>query len=164
LLWLLLLLLLLLQVLFKQGEDGRRLEPLEEVALEVDAAQVGTLIEALTARRGELKEVGPVAHAFGSSSSTDSGSGTGTDGGSSSGSERQRLVFEVPARGMIGFKSFFAGVTRGEGLMTRAFARYALRSAVLRLPILCCTPPSSSKHTTMCLFCVSWIRSDVMAL
>ncbi|WIA29502.1 hypothetical protein OEZ86_012003 [Tetradesmus obliquus] len=119
------------QVLLRE-ENGRRLEPLEEVVLEVDGPQVGTIIEALTGRKGELLEVTPVAHGFGaaaadssSSSAAQQQSSSSSEGSGSVGSiERQRLVFEVPARGMIGFKTFFAGFTRGEGLMQRAFARY----------------------------------------
>lgn len=47
-------------------------------------------------------------------------------------------MFEVPARGLIGFKSLFASITRGEGLMQRAFSRYAMpaRPSVLLLLLL----------------------------
>jgi predicted membrane GTPase involved in stress response len=95
--------------------------------------QVGTIIELLTARKAELLEVDQVDQGFGSAAAADtadssSSSSGGVAGGSgsssgSSGSNRQRLVFEVPARGMIGFKSLFASITRGEGLMQRSFAR-----------------------------------------
>lgn len=36
---------------------------------------------------------------------------------------KQRLVFECPSRGLIGFRSAFAGITRGTGALHRAFAR-----------------------------------------
>jgi len=100
--------------------------------------QVGNIIELLTARKGELLEVDQVDQGFGAAAhnpdtqadGTSSSSGaaaagaTSSSGGSgSSSSSRQRLVFEVPARGMIGFKSLFASITRGEGLMQRAFSR-----------------------------------------
>jgi predicted membrane GTPase involved in stress response len=95
--------------------------------------QVGAIIEALIARKGELLEVTPVEHGFGAAATSSSSSETEPHSSSSSSSsegsgsvgsvDRQRLVFEVPARGMIGFKTFFAGITRGEGLMQRAFAR-----------------------------------------
>lgn len=91
-------------------------------------AQVGTIIEALTARKGDLLEVASVAHGFGaaadssSSSRMDSFADSSTSS-SAGGAARQRLVFEVPARCMIGFKSLFAGVTRGEGVMQRSFSR-----------------------------------------
>lgn len=62
-------------------------------------------------------EVAQVEAGFGGAAQDSDAAG----GGSSSG--RQRLVFEVPARGMIGFKSLFANITRGEGLLQRSFAR-----------------------------------------
>lgn len=37
---------------------------------------------------------------------------------------KQRLTFVMPSRGMIGFKTVFVNITRGEGLMSRAFLRY----------------------------------------
>lgn len=37
---------------------------------------------------------------------------------------KQRLVFEAPSRGLIGFRSAFATLTRGTGILHRAFARY----------------------------------------
>lgn len=104
--------------------------------------QVGTIIEMLTGRKAELLEVDQVDQGFGaapsnpdaassadnSSSSSPAAAGAGGGGGGNgsgvlSSSSRQRLLFEVPARGMIGFKSLFASITRGEGLMQRAFAR-----------------------------------------
>jgi GTP-binding protein len=112
-------------------EGQQRLEPLEEVTLEVADSQAGAIIEALTARRGDLQEMGPanaVVHSPDNSSSSEGGDaggsaagGGGGGGGSTLG--RTRLVFEVPSRGMIGFKAFFAELTRGEGLLQRAFAR-----------------------------------------
>jgi GTP-binding protein len=90
------------QVLLRQGEQGQRLEPLEELVCEVEEAHSGELIEAVTLRRGELLEMGPAAGAEG----------------------RQRLVFEAPARGLIGFRTAFSAVTRGSGLLHRAFSRW----------------------------------------
>lgn len=92
--------------------------------------QVGTIIELLTARKGDLLEVDQVDQGCGAAvqdtgaaaeDSSPAGAGSGSSG---SGSNRQRLVFEVPARGLIGFKSIFASITRGEGLMQRAFSRW----------------------------------------
>ncbi|GBF91897.1 hypothetical protein Rsub_05002 [Raphidocelis subcapitata] len=90
-------------VVFRE-EEGRRLEPIEEVVAEVNDDHAGAVIEALGLRRGELTEMAPA--------------------GGPSGGGRQRLAFEVPARGMIGFRSIFSGLTRGEGVLQRAFARY----------------------------------------
>ena len=38
--------------------------------------------------------------------------------------DKQRLEFLVPSRGMIGFKTVFVNITRGEGIMARSFAGY----------------------------------------
>lgn len=83
-------------------EAGRKLEPLEEVTLEVADEHAGPCIATISLRKGVLQEMCPV----------------GVEG-----SGKQRLVFEVPSRGMIGFKSVFSSLTRGEGLMQRAFCR-----------------------------------------
>jgi hypothetical protein len=53
------------------------------------------------------------------------------------GEGRQRLVFEAPARGLIGFRAAFAAVTRGTGVLHRAFSRWgacAARAPCLRRP------------------------------
>lgn len=72
-------------------------------------------------------EVDQVEQGFGSAvQDTDAAADSSSPAGAgtiSSGNNRRRLVFEVPARGMIGFKSLFASITRGEGLMQRAFSR-----------------------------------------
>jgi len=57
--------------------------------------------QALTMRKGELREMVPLE----------------VEG-------KQRLVFQAPSRGLIGFRSAFATLTRGTGLMHRAFAAY----------------------------------------
>eukprot|EP00887_Chlorella_sp_A99_P000494 scaffold17.g494.t1 len=89
------------RVVLREGEGGQKLEPLEEVVCEVEDAHAGEVIEALTLRRGDLLEMVPLE----------------TEG-------KQRLVFESPSRGLIGFRSQFATLTRGTGLLHRAFARY----------------------------------------
>ena len=61
----------------------------------------GLWAQALTMRKGELREMLPLE----------------VEG-------KQRLVFEAPSRGLIGFRSAFATLTRGTGLMHRAFAAY----------------------------------------
>ncbi|KAL4439803.1 hypothetical protein ABPG75_002804 [Micractinium tetrahymenae] len=82
-------------------ENGQRQEPLEEVVCEVEDAHAGEVIEAVTLRKGELVEMSPLE----------------SEG-------KQRLVFEAPSRGLIGFRSAFAAITRGTGVLHRAFARY----------------------------------------
>jgi hypothetical protein len=60
------------------------------------------LAQAMSVRKGELREMLPLGDAEG----------------------RQRLVFEAPSRGLIGFRSAFATLTRGTGILHRAFAAY----------------------------------------
>lgn len=90
------------KVLMKCGDDGETLEPIEELVCEVDESHAGDVIEAATARRGELLEMGPAAGAEG----------------------RLRLVFEAPARTLVGFVSAFVAATRGSGILHRAFSKW----------------------------------------
>jgi len=85
------------QVIFRE-EDGQRLEPLEEVTIDVDDDHAGTVIEKLTGpRRGDLVDMRQV-------------------GG------KTRIVAHVPARGLIGYHGEFLTDTRGTGVMNRVFA------------------------------------------
>ena len=68
----------------------------------VEEGHAGEVIEAVTMRKGELIEMGPAAAAEG----------------------RQRLVFEAPARGLIGFHTLFATLTKGSGIVHSAFSRW----------------------------------------
>ena len=85
------------QVLFRE-EDGQRLEPVEEVTIDVDDDYTGTVIEKLTStRRGELLEMKPA------------------------GAGKTRIVAHVPSRGLIGYHGEFLTDTRGTGVMNRIF-------------------------------------------
>ncbi|PNW74376.1 hypothetical protein CHLRE_13g606000v5 [Chlamydomonas reinhardtii] len=90
------------QVLLRRGEGGQVLEPLEEVMVEVADELAGSVIEALSLRKAELSDMTPMP-------------GTG----------KQRLTFVAPSRGLIGFKSVFVNLTRGEGILNRVFLQYA---------------------------------------
>lgn len=97
------------QVLLRRDEDsGQVLEPLEEVMLEVADEVAGAVIEAVSLRRGELTDMTPLG---------DTG--------------KQRLTFIAPSRGLIGFKSVFVHLTRGEGIMSRQFLRYGTHKGAL---------------------------------
>jgi len=82
-------------------ETGQRQEPVEEVVVDVDEDYSGSVIEAITTRKGELKEMRP------------------------SGAGKTRLVFEAPSRGLIGYFGDFLTATRGTGIMNRVFSHYA---------------------------------------
>ncbi len=82
-------------------ETGQRLEPIEEVVIDVDEEYSGTVVEKISARKGEMLEMRP------------------------SGSGKQRLTFHVPSRALIGYHGEFLTDTRGTGIMNRLFHGYA---------------------------------------
>jgi GTP-binding protein len=85
------------QVLFRE-EDGQRVEPVEEVTIDVDDEYTGAVIEKLTGpRKGELSEMKPA------------------------GAGKTRIVAQVPSRGLIGYHGEFLTDTRGTGVLNRVF-------------------------------------------
>ncbi len=90
------------RVLFESDpETGARLEPIEEVLIDVDDVFTGVVVEKLGARRGELNDM------------------------RASGGGKTRLAFFAPTRGLIGYHGEFLGDTRGTGVMSRLFHGYA---------------------------------------
>ena len=90
------------QVLFKShAETGKRLEPIEEVIVDVDEEHSGIVVQKLSERRGDLMEMRP------------------------SGGGRLRLVLHVPTRGLIGYQGELLTDTRGTAVMNRLFHGYA---------------------------------------
>ncbi|WP_295531280.1 translational GTPase TypA [uncultured Thioclava sp.] len=89
------------RVIFRE-EDGQRLEPIEEVIVDVDDEYSGVVIEKLTSsRKGELTEMRPA--------------GVG----------KTRIVALVPSRGLIGYQGEFMTDTRGNGVLNRIFHSWA---------------------------------------
>ncbi len=89
------------QVLFRE-EDGQRLEPIEEVTIDVDDEYSGSVIEKITgARKGELAEMRPA------------------------GAGKTRIIAHVPSRGLIGYHGEFLTDTRGTGVLNRVFHGWA---------------------------------------
>ena len=86
------------RVLFKEI-DGQRHEPLEQVVIDVPEAAVGSVMEKLGSRKGEIVEMVPVGN-------------------------RMKLTFLVPSRGLFGYRSEFLSDTRGEGIMSSIFDCY----------------------------------------
>lgn len=90
------------RVVYREDPDtGKRLEPIEEVVIDVDEAFSGVVVEKLSARRSELIEMRP------------------------SGGGKQRLMFHAPSRALIGYHGEFLTDTRGTGVMHRLFYGYA---------------------------------------
>jgi GTP-binding protein len=79
---------------------GQRLEPIEEVVVDVDEDYVGVVVEKLGQRRGEMTDMRP------------------------SGGGKTRVTFTAPSRGLIGYHGEFLSDTRGTGVMNRLFDRY----------------------------------------
>ncbi len=79
---------------------GARLEPLEEVIVDVDDDHVGTVVESLGRRSGEMSDMRP------------------------SGGGKTRIGFIAPSRGLIGFLGVLMNDTRGTGVMSRVFHGY----------------------------------------
>ncbi len=89
------------QVLLRE-EDGQRLEPIEEVTIDVDDEYSGAVIEKVTgARKGELVEMRPA------------------------GAGKTRIIAHVPSRGLIGYHGEFLTDTRGTGVLNRVFHGWA---------------------------------------
>jgi len=88
-------------VLRIDASTGRRLEPIEEVIIDVDEEHSGIVVQKLAERRGELKEMRP------------------------SGGGRLRLVFHAPTRGLIGYQGELLTDTRGTAVMNRLFHGWA---------------------------------------
>ena len=79
---------------------GQRLEPIEEVVIDVDDAYTGVVVEQISLRKGEMQDMRP------------------------SGAGKTRLVFHAPSRGLIGYHGEFLTDTRGTGVMNRLFHAY----------------------------------------
>jgi GTP-binding protein len=89
------------RVLFRTDPaSGRRLEPVEEVVVDVDAEFAGIVVDKLARRRGEMQAMRP------------------------SGGGKLRLVFLAPTRGLVGYHGEFLTDTRGTGVMSRVFHGY----------------------------------------
>ena len=87
-------------VLYKEV-DGQRHEPMETVTIDVPEESTGVVIEKLSSRKGEMLEM------------------------QLSQSGYNRLVFSIPARGLIGYRSEFLTDTKGSGIMNTLFDGYA---------------------------------------
>ncbi|WP_191059067.1 translational GTPase TypA [Geminicoccus harenae] len=85
------------RVLMQIDENGQKLEPIEEVTIDVDEEYSGIVVEKLTQRRSELKDMRPA------------------------GAGKQRLVFHSPSRALIGYLGEFLTDTRGTGVLNRIF-------------------------------------------
>lgn len=96
------------EILFHRDAEGKLLEPIEHVVIDVPAEYSGNVIESLGRRRGEMLSMLPVGSTV-------------------------RIEFSVPARGLLGFRTEFMTLTRGEGVLHHTFAGYeAYRGDIAR--------------------------------
>ena len=85
--------------------DGKLCEPIERVQIEIPEEHTGSVIESLASRHGEMVDM--------------INNGTGT----------VRLIFQVPARGLIGYTTEFLTMTRGYGILNHTFDSYQPKSS-----------------------------------
>lgn len=88
------------EVLYKTDENGKRLEPMELVYVDVPEEFSGTVIEKLSMRKGELQNMGAASGGY------------------------TRLEFSIPARGLIGYRGEFLTDTKGNGIINSVFDGY----------------------------------------
>ncbi len=88
------------EVIYKKTEDGKILEPIELLMIEVPEEYVGAVMERLGTRKAEIKNMGT------------------REGGTS------HLEFLIPARGLLGYRSQFMTDTNGNGIMNHVFNSY----------------------------------------
>jgi GTP-binding protein len=86
------------RVLIKQI-NGQKQEPVEELTIDLPSEMAGTAIEAVSKRKGEMKNMEPIG-------------------------DRTRIEFEIPSRGIIGLRSFMLTATQGEAIMAHRFKEY----------------------------------------
>jgi GTP-binding protein len=82
-------------------ENGKTMEPMEKVSLDIPEDKVGTVTEKLSARKGKMTNL------------------------QNHGSGRVNMEFSIPSRGLIGFRSQFMTDTRGAGIMNKLFDGFA---------------------------------------
>jgi GTP-binding protein len=89
------------RVVFRTDEEtGEKLEPIEDVVIDVDDDFTGVVIEKLSQRKAELKDMRP------------------------SGAGKTRLTLQAPSRSLIGYQGEFLTDTRGSGVLNRVFSHY----------------------------------------
>lgn len=88
------------KVLYQYDEKGNRLEPIEELLVDVDEEYTGAVMEKIVQRKGEMIDMSP------------------------SGIGKTRIKFLIPTRGLIGYYGEFLTDTRGTGIMNKSFHNY----------------------------------------
>jgi GTP-binding protein len=87
------------KVLYKT-EDGQKLEPMEEVTIDVDEEYASSVIDNMNQRKAEMTDM------------------------KDTGASKKRIIFKAPSRGLIGYQSRFLTDTKGTGVLNRIFHSY----------------------------------------
>ena len=85
------------KVLYKKDENGNKLEPIEEITMDLDEEHSSKIIDSMNRRKGKLIEL------------------------KDTGKNKKRLIFHAPTRGLMGYTSRFLTLTKGNGVINRIF-------------------------------------------
>ena len=88
------------RVLYKKDDKGNRLEPIEEVIIDVDEEYVSAVVDGMNQRKGSMLDM------------------------RAAGAGKTRIIFHAPSRGLIGYQNRFLTETRGTGVINRLFHSY----------------------------------------
>jgi len=88
------------KVLFQKDEAGNKLEPIEEITVDLDEEYSSKIIDSMNRRKGKLLDL------------------------KDTGKDKKRLVFHAPTRGLMGYTSRFLTLTKGTGVINRIFHGY----------------------------------------
>ena len=88
------------RVLFKKNENGAKLEPIEEITMDLDEEFSSKVIDSMNKRKGKLIDL------------------------KDTGKNKKRLIFHAPTRGLMGYTSRFLTLTKGTGVINRIFHSY----------------------------------------
>ena len=88
------------KVLYQQDKDGKKLEPLEEITMDLDEEYSSKVIDSINRRKGKLIDL------------------------KDTGKDKKRLIFHAPTRGLMGYTSRFLTLTKGTGVINRIFHSY----------------------------------------
>jgi len=85
------------KVLYQKDEDGSKLEPIEEITVDLDEEFSSKIIDSMNRRKGKLLDL------------------------KDTGKDKKRLIFHAPTRGLMGYTSRFLTLTKGTGVINRIF-------------------------------------------
>ncbi len=88
------------RVLFQKNENGEKLEPIEEITMDLDEEFSSKIIDSMNKRKGKLIDL------------------------KDTGKNKKRLIFHAPTRGLMGYTSRFLTLTKGMGVINRIFHSY----------------------------------------